>query len=153
MTLTIGPRAKIDETIVFRHGPRTPIVIGERPVLYRGSEILGPVTIGDRVFINRDAYIRAYTTIGDEVRIGPFVRLITDTHDIGPAQRRAGKARFDPISIGAGTWIGASVTVLGGVAIGAGCIVAAGAIVTGDVADNTMVGGVPAKFIRELPVD
>lgn len=152
MSISIGAHANIDRTVKFSHSnSESRIIVGDHAKFYRGSEILGPVTIGDRVFINRDAYIRPGTTIGDEVRLGPFVRLITDTHEIGPSTRRAGKNRFDPISIGAGSWIGASVTVLGGVSIGRGCVVAAGAVVTNDVPDNTMVGGVPARHLRDLP--
>lgn len=149
MTLTIGANARIDESVRFIHA-HSEVVIGERANIYRGCEILGPVTIGDGVFINRDVYIRPSTAIGDHVNIGPFVRIVSDTHDIGPASRRAGKARFDPIVIGSGSWIGASVTILGGVSIGEGCIVAAGAVVTKDVPPNTMVGGIPAKHIRSL---
>lgn len=153
MSLTIGDRARIDRRVTLSHRDDRPIVIGVDANFYRGSELLGPITVGNNVFINRDAYIRPKTTIGDNVRIGPFVRIITDTHHIGPSSRRAGEAYFDPISIGEGTWIGASVTVLGGVTIGKGCIIAAGAIVARDVPDNTMYGGVPAKFIRDLPTD
>ncbi len=150
MTLTIGVNPRIHRTVRLLHRDDTEIMIGDHANFFRGSEILGPVTIGDRVFINRDAYIRPKTTIGDNVAIGPFVRLITDTHELGPAHKRAGKSRFDPIVIGDGSWIGASVTILAGVTIGRGCVVAAGSIVTKDVPDNTLVGGVPAKPIRTL---
>ena len=47
-------------------------------------------------------------------------------------------------------WIGAHVTVLPGVISGDNAIVAAGAVVTRDAADNTVVGGVPAKFIKRI---
>jgi len=47
-------------------------------------------------------------------------------------------------------WIGAGVIVTGGVTIGKGAVVAAGAVVTKDVAPMTIVGGVPAKLIREI---
>lgn len=53
------------------------------------------------------------------------------------------------ITIGNDVWIGASVTILGGVKIGDGAIVAAGAVVTKDVEPYTIVGGVPAKEIRK----
>lgn len=107
--------------------------------------------VGTAVFINRDVYIRPNTTIGNRVNIGPFVRLITDAHEVGTAYRRAGAVSYDPITIGDGAWIGASVTVLPGVNIGKGAIVAAGAVVVSDVPPHTLVGGVPAAKIRELP--
>lgn len=148
--LEIAESAKVDKTVRFLHTERAPITVGEHANLYRGSEITGPVTIGDGVFINRDAYIRPRTTIGRNVNLGPFVRLVTDTHEIGTAERRAGAVRHDAIVIGDGCWIGASATVLAGVSIGAGSIVAAGAVVTRDVPPNVVVGGVPAKVLRRL---
>ena len=53
-----------------------------------------------------------------------------------------------PITIENDVWIGAKVTVLGGVTIGNGSIVAAGSVVTKDVKPYSIVGGVPAKMIR-----
>lgn len=52
------------------------------------------------------------------------------------------------VSIGSDAWIGARVTILGGVRIGNGVIIAAGSLVTKDVEDYSVVGGVPAKHIR-----
>ena len=47
-------------------------------------------------------------------------------------------------------WIGANATVLPGVTIGDGAIVAAGAVVTKDVFPRTIVGGIPAKYIKSI---
>ena len=55
-----------------------------------------------------------------------------------------------PIRIEDKVWLGANVTILQGVTIGEGAIVVAGAVVTKDVAPRTIVGGVPAKFIKKL---
>ncbi|MDI6943123.1 DapH/DapD/GlmU-related protein [Microbacterium barkeri] len=153
--LTIAEDAVVDPSVKLLHrdGDRDgvrDIMIGAATRIYRGTEITGPVRIGEDVFINRDAYIRPGTTIGDRVNIGPFVRLITDTHEIGGPERRAGAVRHDPIEIGDGTWIGAATTILSGVRIGSGCVVAAGSVVTKNVPANTVVGGVPAKIIRRL---
>lgn len=150
MTVIIGEDAVIDPGAHLLNDESTEIRIGRRTRIYRGSELLAPVVVGDDAFINRDAYIRPGTVIGDRVNLGPFVRLITDTHDIGPAERRAGAVRHDPIAIGDGTWIGASVTVLAGVSIGRGCVVAAGAVVVDDLPDNSLAAGVPARVLRRL---
>ena len=126
------------------------VTLGKHVKIYRGNEILGPVTIGDRSFINRDGYIRANVSIGSKVAIGAFCRLVTDDHEMGGPSQRAGKLFSRSIVIGDGVFIGASVTVIGGVTIGAGSIVGAGAVVTKDVPPNSVVGGVPARIIRQL---
>ena len=57
---------------------------------------------------------------------------------------------FKPIHIEGKVWLGANVTILQGVTIGEGAIVAAGAVVNKDVAPRTVVGGIPAKFIKNV---
>ena len=54
----------------------------------------------------------------------------------------------NPVTIEDDVWIGDRATIIG-VTIGRGAVVAAGAVVTKDVAPNTIVGGVPAKVIRQ----
>ncbi len=89
-------------------------------------------------------------TIGRDVWIGAEAMLWTGTHEIGPAARRCGPGLALPITICDGCWLGARVTVLGGVEIGAGCVIAAGALVNKSVPPNELWGGVPAKLIRRL---
>ena len=74
--------------------------------------------------------------------------IATLNHLQDPARRSGMSAR--PVHIGKNVWIGANATILPGVTIGDGAIVAAGAVVTKDVAANTIVGGVPAKFIKDV---
>ena len=76
--------------------------------------------------------------------------LWTGTHEVGPAVQLCGPGLTQPIKIGDGCWLGARVTVLGGVEIGAGCVIAAGALVNKDVPPNELWSGVPARFIRKL---
>lgn len=147
----MGENVKLDPSVTLWGSEEKPISIGDKTNIYRNAEINGPVSIGEGCLINRDGYIRGNTTIGERVFIGPFVRIVTDSHEIGDSSRRAGANRSPAIAIGDGTWIGAGVTVLGGVTIGKGCVVAAGAVVVHDVEDNTLVAGVPARPIRRLP--
>ena len=86
--------------------------------------------------------------IGDRALIGHNCVIATLNHNMDPAKRA--NLLPAPVHIGSDAWLGANVTILPGVTIGNGAVVAAGAVVTKDVAPNTVVGGVPAKLIKEL---
>ncbi|MDY0904663.1 DapH/DapD/GlmU-related protein [Pedobacter sp. CFBP9032] len=108
------------------------------------------ITIGKNVFINHACSFldMGGITIEDDVLIGPRVNLVTENHPLDPVDRRALLTR--PIVIKRNAWIGAGATVLPGVTVGENAVVAAGAVVSKDVAPNTVVGGVPAKFIKNI---
>ena len=112
------------------------------------------VSIGQDTWIGGGVFIGgnpgAPVTIGDRVDLAPRVMIITGTHDVGTTDRRAGPGRAEAVSVGDGTWVGAGALILPGVVIGRGCVVAAGSVVTADVPDNTLVGGVPARRLKDL---
>ena len=87
--------------------------------------------------------------IGNNVNIAGEVRIYTLEHDIA-SPTFAGSG--GPVTIQDWVYIGTRVTILPGVTIGEGAVIASGAVVTKDVAPWTMVGGVPAKFIKNRPV-
>jgi acetyltransferase-like isoleucine patch superfamily enzyme len=92
--------------------------------------------------------------IGDNVRMANFIILETTGHnidDINRAIREQGIYR-KPVIIEDDVWIGDRVTIVG-VTVGRGAVVASGAVVTKDVAPYTIVGGVPAKLIRQRKTD
>jgi maltose O-acetyltransferase len=117
----------------------------------------GEINVGADSWVGLDAVFYSHADapirIGANCDIGPANMFVTGSHIIGEGARRAGEGTSAPITIGDGCWLGARVTVLGGVTIGQGAIVAAGAVVTKDVPPHSLVGGVPAKLIRQLLVD
>ena len=108
------------------------------------------IEIGKNVFINHGCSFldMGGITIEDDVLIGPKVNLVTENHPLDPINRRALIAKA--IVIKRNAWIGAAATILPGVTVGENSVIAAGAVVTKDVAANTIVGGVPAKFIKNI---
>jgi maltose O-acetyltransferase len=88
--------------------------------------------------------------IGRDAMMGPDVTLITQDHRPTPDGRFEGYER-GKITIGDDAWIGARAVILKGVTIGRSAIVAAGAVVARDVEPFTIVGGVPAKILKERP--
>ena len=115
----------------------------------------GRLTIGDCSFVNHECLIDTAgdVTIGRRVALANRVSLLTSGHEMDDPRARAGRRVLGPIVVGDGAWLGANVTVLGGVTIGEGAVVAAGSLVRADVPPHTLVGGVPARVLRELPVD
>ncbi|HYN69036.1 MAG TPA: acyltransferase [Candidatus Eisenbacteria bacterium] len=119
-------------------------------VVYTGCTIAvqrGATLSLESGYINTRSAIDVFTsvTIGRDVAISSGVTIRdSDNHAI---DGKAGRAA--PIEIGDHVWIGLNAIILKGVKIGDGAIVAAGAVVTGDVPAGTLVGGVPARVIRE----
>ena len=111
------------------------------------------IHLGKNVFINSGCRFQDQggIYIGDNVLIGHNVVLATLNHEEDPKKR--GNLCPAPIKIADGVWIGSNATILPGVTIGEGAIIAAGAVVTKDVEEMSIVGGVPAKFIRKIKVD
>jgi len=108
------------------------------------------IKLGKHVFINHACSFldMGGITLEDHVLIGPRVNLVTENHPADPASRRGMLCK--PILIKRNAWIGAGATILPGVTVGENSVVAAGAVVSKDVANNTVVGGVPAKFIKHI---
>lgn len=133
-------------------------VIGEGSIVRWGIDFNAcKVVIGKDAFVGRHGIFDGggTVTIEDNVRIGPFVRILTTTHPIENAvPRRVFGIDHDlDTRIGYGSWLGAGVMVMPGITIASGCVIAAGAVVAKDTQPNGLYAGVPAKRIRELPVE
>jgi len=123
--------------------------------------------LGDYSYIMQDCEVWA-TTIGKFVNIASHVRINATNHPHWRATQhhftyRAADyfegeenevdffnwRRENSVTIGHEVWIGHGATILPGVSIGNGAIVGSGAVVTKDAAAYSIVGGIPAKLIRE----
>lgn len=118
------------------------------------ARIMGPLYSHCKLIVGEDTFIgtnfhcegNGKITIGDYCDIAPQVTILTGSHEIGNAQRRAGTGVTKDVCIGNGVWIGACSIILPGVRIGDGCVIGAGAVVTKNVPSNHMALGIPAKF-------
>ena len=150
----------------FYLGPRADIRLSDHSDVEvgRGVQIMADFTgsfyatvrIGAGTFINRGGYLVAHEglRIGEGCLIGEYTSIHDADHPFGPDwdpstsyQERGFVAR--PILIGRRVWIGARCTITSGVTIGDEAVVAANAVVTSDVAPRTLVGGVPARVLRD----
>jgi len=115
------------------------------------------ISIGNDVFIGPGAHFSSIKsiTIGNKVLFGPNVTIIGGDHNTS----KIGQFMFDvdeklpendlPILIKDDVWIGAGAIILKGVTIEEGSIVAAGSLVNKHVPPYSVVGGVPAKVLKE----
>ena len=134
------------------------VQIGKGTIIFGSLTLSGPGAIWERLKIGADCQINsplfldlnAQITIGNGVAIGHHVVLVTANHEIGPADHRCGKLTPAPIIIEDGSWIGARATILPGVTIGRGSVVSVGSAVSADVPANRVVGGVPARPVKQL---
>lgn len=106
--------------------------------------------IGRNVFINFDCTFLDLggITIEDDVFIAPKVSLLSEGHPVSSEDRHS--LVPGPIHLKKNAWIGANATILPGVTVGENAVVAAGAVVSKNVPDNTIVGGIPARVIKQL---
>lgn len=132
------------------------VYLGDHVVMHNSS-------IGDHSYVNGHARIKN-TTIGKFCSIASGVKIVLGAHPTNlislhpafyavnkPMETFADQQYFNEylsVKIGNDVWIGEDVIIPGGITIGDGAVIASRAVVTKDVAPYSVVGGVPAKFIK-----
>lgn len=128
--------------------------IGKESSIFMGSKFdcARGFIMGENSVINANCRIdtRGGIEIGSNVSISEDVILLTADHDLDSVDF---KGRNKKIIINDFVWIGTRSMLLPGVKLGKGAVVAAGSVVTKNVDSLTVVGGVPAKFIRERKIE
>lgn len=111
------------------------------------------IEVGDDCYFNFNCVVLDVTPvkIGDRVLIAPNVQFYAATHPTDAKSRGELWEFGKPITIGSDVWIGGSSVICPGVTIGDRSIIAAGSVVTKDVPADVIVGGNPAKFIKNVP--
>lgn len=111
------------------------------------------IHVGENFYANFNCVILdvCEVRIGNNCMLAPSVQIFTATHPLDPNERNSGWELGKPVTIGDNVWIGGGAIVNPGVTIGDNAVVASGAVVTKDVAANTVVGGNPARFLKEIP--
>lgn len=151
--------------------------IGTRFVFEEGVLIFRPefVHLGDNVYLGHRVMLKAYPEggihigndcwvgpgcmfsgaalidIGDGAGIGPMVQIMTSVHD-DPGQQHPildGPLIRRPVTVGAGSDLGAGSILLPGARVGRGVQLGAGSVVTGDLPDYAVAAGSPAKVLRK----
>lgn len=110
------------------------------------------IKIGNNVSTNNNIMLCAanYIEIGDQCLIGQYVTIMDhEAHGINPKERQK-LGKIGKVIIGKNVWLGNNVTILKNTEIGDNTIVATGAVVSGRFPANVIIGGIPAKIIRNL---
>ena len=160
-------------TCILNHSPKASLFdriryLGLRMLGVKGNSrftILAPfqimpynahrrITISGPSFINSGIRMAVppggSITIESNVAIGPNVSIECMQHGKKLINGKRPGTYSGNVVIKSGAWIGSGAIILADCTIGEGAIVAAGAVVTKDVADNTIVAGIPAKPIKHL---
>lgn len=111
------------------------------------------IHVGENFYSNFNCVILdvAEVRIGENCFLAPHVGIYTATHPIEPAERISGLEYAKAIKIGNNCWIGGHAVINPGVELGNNVVVASGAVVTKNFGDNVVIGGNPARVLKDVP--
>jgi len=113
----------------------------------------GMIRVGAGTHFNNNVFISSHkhVEIGVDCLIGHNCEFSdADGHEIDPERRKCSPGITEPTVIGDNVWLGNNCKILRGACVGDNSIVAAGAVVKGKFGANCIIGGIPAKTIREI---
>jgi len=154
--VTLGRNVRVHPAARIELSRASRLTIGE-------NSYVGPFAVlrpkNFHMIIGPDCTIHDYCmfydnlVLGRGVRIGAHTLIIPENHTFATREKFIFQQPcvFEGVVFEDDIWVGSNVVVLDGVRVGKGAIIAAGAVVTKNVPPYTIVGGVPARPIRERP--
>lgn len=137
----------------FYIGHHSNVNIGHSVSIGPGVNIIvkdnGKLEIGNGTYFTSDLHLEVHgnTWIGSDCAISWGVTIIDSDHHVLNYPNQ--KSKSDSVIIGNHVWIGNNSIILKGSKIGDGCVIAAGSVVTGEFPSGVLIGGCPAKVIKE----
>lgn len=151
--ISLGENVQMDPTSSINN-----VLIGDNVRIAKHVSAYGSpehvLEIGSGTYIGMNCILNGYSaklTIGKNVSFAQNVNVMVDSGpNASPALQRIYPITVEEIIIGDHSWIGASAIIMPGVMLGKFCVVAAGSFVTASFPDYSIIGGTPAKLIREF---
>lgn len=145
--ITIGDRAYVSAVAMV--DPDS-LSLGDESLIAAHAYLTGDLRIGSNCTVNAFTVVRGTVSMGDGVRIGAHTSILGFNHSMDPSEPVFRQPLTSKgITLGDDVWIGSNAVLLDGVTVGSHAVIAAGAVVTKDVPDWAVVGGNPARFIRD----
>lgn len=156
--VNLHPSVRVYPNVVTETNYGGSITVGKNTELLYGVLLMtygGNITIGERCSINPYTVLYGHgnLTIGNDVLIAGHCLIIPANHQFEDRNipiNLQGESKKG-IVIADNVWIGSGCRILDGVRIGQGAIIAAGAVVNKDVPAFSIIGGVPAKILKNRP--
>jgi len=148
MELTLEGTVFLSEQATVSSGT---LSMGNESYIGAEAQVGGQITIGSHCTVNAGAVVRGEVTLGDGVRIASGAQILGFNHGTQDLTKPIYQQPVSSIGITLGDdiWVGANAVILDGVTIGSHAIVGAGAIVTKDVPEWAVVGGNPARILKD----